>query len=63
MCWAYAVSVMDWLLWYNTERPHWTLKFKSPMRALLDGLRLLVVEPNMVWTDTQACRKLLLYVQ
>jgi len=41
-----------WGLWYNTERPHHTLKLKSPMRALLDGLQLPLAESNMLWTNT-----------
>ena len=44
--------LMDWVLWYNTVRPHWTLKLKSPLRALLDGLQLTNRQSNMLWTDT-----------
>lgn len=45
-------QLMDWLLWYNTERPHWTLKLKTPMQYLLELLQLPLAESNMLWTDT-----------
>ncbi len=45
-------QLMDWLLWYNTERPHWTLKLKSPMHYLLELLQLPAAESSMLWTDT-----------
>ena len=46
-------QLMDWLIWYNTERPHWTLRLKSPMKAMLDGLQLEGRQSNMLWTDTR----------
>ena len=49
---SFNYQLMDWVLWYNTERPHFTLKLKSPMRALLDSLQLMPAESNMLWTDT-----------
>jgi transposase InsO family protein len=49
-------QLMDWVLWYNTERPHFTLNLKSPMRALLDSLQLIPVESNMLWTNTICCK-------
>lgn len=44
--------LMDWLIWYNTKRPHYSLNLKSPMQYLLDLLQLPVQESNMLWTDT-----------
>jgi len=49
---SFNYQLMDWVLWYNTERPHFTLKLKSPMRALIDGLQLPLAESNMLWTNT-----------
>jgi len=49
---SFNYQLIDWLLWYNTERPHWTLKLRSPLRALLDTLQLPIAESNMLWTDT-----------
>ncbi len=46
--------LMDYLIWYNTERPHWTLKLKSPMQYLLEGLQLNEAQSNMYWTDTRS---------
>jgi transposase InsO family protein len=45
-------QLMDWLIWYNTVRPHWSLKLKSPMQYLLEHLQLPSAESNMLWTDT-----------
>jgi len=47
-------QLMDWLVWYNTVRPHYGLKLKSPMQYLLDLLQLPATESNMLWTDTIA---------
>jgi len=49
---SFNYQLMDWVLWYNTVRPHHTLKLKSPMRALLDALQLTNRQSNMLWTDT-----------
>ena len=46
--------LMDWLIWYNTKRPHYGLGLKSPLRYLLDLLQLPIQESNMLWTDTGA---------
>jgi len=45
-------QLMDWLIWYNTKRPHYGLQLKSPMQYLLDLLQLPIQESNMLWTDT-----------
>ena len=49
---GFNYQLMDWVLWYNTKRPHHTLKLKSPMQALLDALQLTNRQSNMLWTDT-----------
>lgn len=49
---GFNLKLMDYLIWYNTERPHHTLKQKSPMQYLLDYLQLPRRESNMLWTDT-----------
>jgi transposase InsO family protein len=49
---SFNYQLMDWTLWYNTERPHWTLKLKSPLRYLLDNLDLPLAESNILWTST-----------
>lgn len=49
---SFNYQLMDWVLWYNTERPHHTLRLKSPMQAFLDSLQLMPAESNMLWTDT-----------
>jgi putative transposase len=47
-------ELMEWLIWYNTKRPHWSLNLKSPMQYLLNLLQLPLTESRMLWTDTQA---------
>jgi transposase InsO family protein len=46
----------DWLLWYNTERPHWSLNLLSPVDYLIKNGHL----SKMIWTDT-CTLKLLCY--
>lgn len=47
--------LMDWLIWYNSERPHHTLKQISPMKYLLQLQALTTTrESEMWWTHTQA---------
>jgi len=41
-------KLMDWLLWYNTKRFHWSLKLSSPVDYLLNNCSL----SNMSWTNT-----------
>jgi len=40
--------LMDYLIWYNTKRPHWSLKLLSPVDYLIQNHRL----SRMSWTDT-----------
>lgn len=46
--WEFNQKMMDWLLWYNTERPHWSLQLQSPVDYLIKNGHL----SNMSWTDT-----------
>ena len=43
-------ALMDWLLWYNTRRPHWSLGLISPLRYICN--KLSVEESQMCWTST-----------
>ena len=47
-------KLMDWLIWYNTKRPHYGIGLKSPMQYLLELLQLTPAESSMLWTDTRA---------
>src|SRR5918995_1579230 len=29
-------QMIPWLIWYNAERPHWSLELKSPVQSLLN---------------------------
>jgi len=39
---------MEWLLWYNSRRPHWTLGLVSPLRYICNRLP---EKSHMWWTD------------
>lgn len=41
-------KLIDYLLWYNTKRPHFTLKNLTPMQVVVEYLK----KSNMSWTDT-----------
>ena len=41
-------KLMDWLIWYDTERPHYALGQISPMSYLISNFGL----SNMLWTHT-----------
>jgi transposase InsO family protein len=41
-------KLMDWLLWYNTKRPHYSLKQLSPIDYLIKHLGF----SQMLWTHT-----------
>jgi transposase InsO family protein len=43
-------QLMDWLLWYNTRRPHWTLGLVSPLKYIVSTLP--ERECQMLWTST-----------
>lgn len=42
-------EMMDWLIWYNTKRPHYSLGQTSPMCYLIKNFGL----SRMLWTHTQ----------
>ena len=49
---AFNKKLMEWLLWYNTRRPHWTLGLISPLRYIVSTLP--EQECHMLWTSTSA---------
>ena len=44
-------QLMDWLLWYNTRRPHWSIGLISPLRYICN--KLTPQESHMCWTSTR----------
>ena len=48
------LKMMDYLAWYNTRRPHWSLGLRSPLQFLVDNSP---AQSSMSWTDTSACQK------
>ena len=49
-------ELMDWLLWYNTRRPHWSIGLISPLRYICN--KLTAEKSHMCWTSTQDCQKM-----
>lgn len=47
---AFNRALMDWLLWYNTRRPHWSIGLVSPLRYIVN--KLPAAESQMCWTST-----------
>ncbi|MEK7512592.1 MAG: integrase core domain-containing protein, partial [Patescibacteria group bacterium] len=45
-------ALVDWLLWYNTERPHESLGMLSPLRYIVRDLT--AHQCQMYWTRTPA---------
>ena len=45
-------KLMEYLLWYNAERPHHALGLRSPLQAMLESLQLPARESQMWWTNT-----------
>ncbi len=48
---AFNRALMDWLLWYNTRRPHWSIGLLSPLRYIVN--KLPAAESHMCWTSTR----------
>jgi hypothetical protein len=49
---------MEYLVWFNTERPHYALEMQSPLQFLLQWTST-QQECNDRWTDTLSCYRLL----
>ena len=47
---AFNKKLINWLIWYNTRRPHWTLGLVSPLKYIVSTLT--ARESHMLWTDT-----------
>jgi len=47
---AFNKALMDWLLWYNARRPHWSIGLISPLRYICNKLTL--QKSHMLWTST-----------
>jgi putative transposase len=47
---AFNNKLIDWLLWYNTRRPHWALGLISPLRYICNQLS--AEKSQMLWTST-----------
>jgi len=52
-------KLIDWLLWYNFRRPHWSLGLVSPLRYICDQLQ---EKSQMWWTDALLDTKNVSYI-
>jgi len=43
-------QLMEWLLWYNTRRPHWSIGLIPPLRYICN--KVTTEQSNMLWTST-----------
>ena len=50
----FNVILMEYLVWFNTERPHYALKMRSPLQFLLQWSST-QEKCNYRWTDTCNC--------
>lgn len=51
---SFNQKLINWLLWYNTQRPHWGLNLLSPLQFMLSlNPSLTPRESNFGWTNTQ----------
>ena len=48
---AFNEKLIEWLLWYNSRRPHWSLGLISPLRYIVSTLT--ANESQMCWTNTK----------
>jgi transposase InsO family protein len=45
-------KMIDWLIWYNTKRFHWSLNLETPVDYLINNNLV----SNMRWTNTNTCQ-------
>jgi transposase InsO family protein len=50
---GFNAKLIEWLLWYNTERPHQTLRQIPPMQYIINSLILTQEKSKMTWTSTK----------
>jgi len=50
---AFNKALMDWLIWYNTRRPHWSIGLIPPLRYICNQLP--AEKSQMLWTSTVCC--------
>ena len=48
-------ALIDYLVWYNTRKPHQGIGKNTPMEYYIQSARLNRHQSNMLWTSTAAC--------
>ena len=46
-------ALVRWLLWYNTEKPHRSLRRLPPLRYFLESFAKDTAQSQMLWTLTE----------
>jgi len=54
--------LMDYLIWYNTEKPHRSIGKIPPLRYYLNNFISSPKKSNMLWTLTEVCQHVLQYI-
>ena len=54
----FNLKLMDYLIWYNTEKPHRSIGNLPPLRYYLDNFIIIPEKSNMLWTLTPSCKLL-----
>jgi hypothetical protein len=49
-------NLMEYLIWFNTEKPHRSLNKKPPLRYYIDSLKTSIKKSNMLWTLIAYCK-------
>lgn len=49
---GFNASLMEYLIWYNTEKPHQGIDYRTPMRCVLDSMGLSPRKSNMLRYST-----------
>lgn len=52
---AFNIGLMEYLIWYNTEKPHQGIGYRTPMRCVLDDLAPTPEKSNMLRYSTCPC--------
>ncbi|MBI3335343.1 MAG: transposase [Candidatus Portnoybacteria bacterium] len=52
---SFNQMLINWLIWYNTKRPHWALNLLSPLQFMLSlHPSLTPQKSNFGWTNTRS---------
>ncbi len=53
---SFNQELVRWLIWYNTKRPHLSLRRLAPLRHFLESFAKDAAQSQMLWTKTDSCQ-------